>query len=149
MADGIVRHTEMSSAPGPNYKAIRLVTEKKNGVTRTILRRSFDDQGHLLLEAIGLANGTEQLKQYIYNEAGKVVSYHLNGKEMWTNVYDPVTGMLKERDIPAFGVKMAFQQLPGGDIQETIQRGQAIAVATQKIAANAWPQKVAFMEEIH
>lgn len=119
-ADGTVRRTERILTPGPNYKALRLVQETKNGQIHMILRHAYDDQGHVLLDAVGLANGQESVKQYTYDSAGRIVSYLLNGKTVWTNIYD-ANGILTERDIPAFGAKLAFNALPGGEVQQIVQ----------------------------
>jgi hypothetical protein len=147
LSDGTVRHIEMIQAPGPNYKATRLIQDTKNGKTQIVLRRAFDDQGHLLLEAMGLGNGKETVKQYVYDDAGRIVSYLWNGNEMWKNIYDPVTGQLKERDLPNLGVKMAFDQLPGGDVKESIQRAGS-AVTTKTLAPNDWQATVSALQKL-
>jgi hypothetical protein len=142
LADGTLRHIEMIQAPGPTYKAVRLIQDTLNGKTRTVLRRAFDDQGHLLQEAFGLASGKEQLKQYVYDNVGRPVSYLFNGKEMWKNVYDPVTGQLKERDLPNLGMKLAFDQLPGGDVKESIEKAGGAVTSTKTLAPAAWQATV-------
>jgi hypothetical protein len=136
--DGTQRHIEMIQAPGPNYKAIRLIEETKNGKTRVVLRRSFDEKGHLIQEAFGLASGREQVKQFVYDVVGRPVSYLLNGKEMWKNIYDPVTGLLKERDLPNLGMKLSFDQLPGGDVKESVEKAGGSVVSNKTLAPAAW-----------
>ena len=147
LPDGTARHIEIVQAPGPNYKDTRLIQDTKDGKTVTVLRRAFDDKGHLLLEAIGLPNGASQVKQYVYDDAGHVVSYLLNGKEMWKNVYDPATGDLKERDLPGLGVKLAFEQLPGGEVKESIEKA-GNTVTTKTISTSDWPATVTSMQRI-
>jgi hypothetical protein len=126
----------------------RLVQKTKNGKTQTVLRRSFDDAGHLLLEATGLSGGREMVKQYVYDGAGRIVSYLWNGKEMWKNVYDPVTGQLKERDLPNLGVKLAFNQLPGGDVKESVERAGGVVTETKTLAPAEYQKKVTLMQQI-
>ena len=148
LPDGTIRHIEMVQAPGPNYKAVRLIQDTKNGNTQIVLRRSFDDQGHLLLEAIGLAHGKEQVKQYTYDNAGRMASYLLNGKEIWKNIYDPVTGQLKERDIDNLGVTLVFDALPGGEIKESIEKTGGAVTLTKTLTPSAWQAAVSSMQRI-
>ena len=145
---GTIRHIEMIQAPGPNYKKIRLIEETKNGKTSTVLRRAFDDEGNMLQEAIGLPNGAEQIKQFVYDDAGRVVTYLLNGKEMWNNVYDPATGLLTERDLPSLGVKIGFDRLSTGDVKETIEKTGGAVTATKTLAPPEWQSTIAAMQRI-
>jgi hypothetical protein len=145
-ADGTIRHIEMIQAPGPNYKEVRLVQDTKNGKTQIVLRKAFDDQGRLLEEAIGLGNGQVQVKQYTYDSAGRIVSYAWNGKEMWKNTYDSVTGDLKEREMPELGVTMAFEQLTGGQVKETIKKGESEAAITKTLAPAEWHTTLATIQ---
>lgn len=98
-------------------------------------------------EAIGLANDKMQVKQYTYDDAGRVVSYLLNGKEMWRNAYDPVTGQLKERDLPNLGVKLAFEQLTGGEVKELIEKNGGVT-STRTLAPNDWQAAVTSMKRL-
>jgi hypothetical protein len=148
LADGTIRHIEMIQAPGPNYKTVRLIQDTKDGKTQIMLRRAFDDQGHLLLEAMGLPDGKEAVKQYVYDDAGRIVSYLWNGKEMWKNIYDPATGQLMERDLPNLGIKVAFDQLPGGDVKESIQKVGGAVTTTKMLAPNDWQATVSSMEKL-
>lgn len=148
LADGTIRHIEMIQSPGPNFKAVRLIQDTKNGKTQVVFRRSFDDRGHLLLEAVGLANGTEAVKQYAYDEAGRVVSYIWNGKEMWKNVYDATSGQLKERDLTELGVKMTFDQKTGGDVVESVVNPAGVVTSTKTLNANQWQSSVSSMQRL-
>jgi len=148
MADGTICHTEVIQSPGPTYHMTRLVQETKNGKTQTVLRRSFDDAGHLLLEATGLAGGKELVKQYAYDDTGRIVSYLWNGKEMWKNVYDPITGQLKERDLPNLGVTLAFDPLPGGEIKESIEKTGGIVTKIKTLTPSDYQKKVTLMQQI-
>ena len=148
LADGTLRHIEIVQAPGPNYKAVRLIQDTKNGKTHIVLRKAFDDQGHLIQQAIGLANGQEQVKQFAYDDAGHIVSYLLNGKVMWKNIYDSATGQLKERDLPNLGVKLAFDQLPGGDVKESVQKIGGQALSSKTLTPNDWHTALNSMEKL-
>lgn len=148
LPDGTIRHIEMIQAPGPNYKTVRLIQDTKNGKTQIVLRRAFDEQGHLLLEAMGLANGKETVKQYVYDNAGRIVSYLWNGREIWKNVYDLTTGQLKERDLPTLGVRLAFDQLPGGDVKESIQKVGGAVTSTKTLAPSDWRATVLSMQQL-
>jgi hypothetical protein len=148
LADGTIQHEETIMSPGPTYRVVRLIQETKNGKTHNLLRRSFDDEGHLLLEATGLANGKEQVKQYVYDDAGRVVSYLFNGKEMWKNIYDSATGQLMERDLPNLNVKMAFDQLPGGEVKESIEKAGGVVASTKTLDSSAWQKTVQSMQRI-
>jgi hypothetical protein len=149
LADGTVLHEETIMTPGPTYLVVRLIQETKNGKTQDLLRRSFDDEGHLILEATGLANGKEQIKQYVYDNAGRVTSYLFNGKEMWRNIYDSTTGRLIERDLPNLGVKMAFDQLPGGQVKESIEKAGGVVSSTRTLDLNNWEKSVQSMQRIN
>jgi len=146
LADGTHRRIEIIQAPGPNYKMVRLIEDTKNGKTQIVVRRAFDEQGHLVEETMGLAKGREQVKQYVYDDAGRVVSYLLNGNEMWKNIYDPATGQLKERDVPGLGVKLAFDQLPGGQVKESIEKTKGAVTATKTLEPSAWQAAVTSMQ---
>jgi hypothetical protein len=148
LADGTHRRIEIIQAPGPNYKMVRLIQDTKNGKTQIVLRRAFDEQGHLVEETMGLAKGKEQVKQYVYDDSGRAVSYLLNGNEMWKNVYDPATGQLKERDLPNLGVKLAFDQLPGGEVKESLEKAKGAVTNTKTLDPNAWQAAVTSMQRI-
>ena len=148
LADGTLRHIEMVVAPGANYKAIRLVTETKKGKTITVLRRAFDGQGHVLLEATGLPNGKEIVKQYTFDDGGRVTSYIFNGKLMWKNTYDSATGFLQSRELPDLNVKMAFNKLPTGEITESIEKAGGISSA-KTLKPDEWQAKQTYFEAIH
>ena len=148
LADGTIRRIEIIQAPGPNYKAVRLIQDTRNGKTQIVLRHAFDERGHLVEEIMGLAKGKEQVKQYVYDDAGRVVSYLLNGNEMWKNIYDPATGQLKERDVPSLGVRLAFDQLAGGQVKESIERAKGASTTTKTLEPNAWQAAVTSMQRI-
>jgi hypothetical protein len=149
LADGTIRHMEMVVAPGPNYKEIRLIQETVGGNTRDILRRAFDDQNHLILEAIGLPDGKEQIKQFSFDAAGRAASYILNGKEIWKNVYDPVSGLLKERDLSDIGVKIAFDQQPDGHIKELVEKADGSVTSSTTMDSKSWQAAVSNFEKTY
>jgi len=144
-----LRHIEMIVAPGPDYKAIRLVQETRHGQTVDVLHRSFDGQGNLVLESSTLPNGRQVVKQYTYDQANRAVSYVLNGREMWRNVYDPATGDLRERDLAAQKVKVAFERLPGGEVTEAVEKIGGGVVSRQKLDGNAWQKQSASLENFY
>ena len=145
--DGTQRRTEMIIAPGPNYKEIRLITDAKNGKTREVLRRAFDPDGHLILEAMGLANGKEATRQFVYDQAGRVVSYIWNGKEMWKNIYDSETGRLTARFVDNIGVKLSFDYLPGGEVNQSEISSTGARESSVKLSSTAWKRSLDRMQE--
>ena len=148
LADGTTRHIEMIMTPVPTYRVTRLIQETKNGKTQIVLRRSFDDAGHLLLEAMGLANGKEQVKSFTYDDAGKVLSYALNGKEMWRNTYNAVTGQLTERVFSNLGVKLAFEPLTGGEVKETLEKVGGSVTSVKTLAPNDWKATASTLQRL-
>jgi len=149
LADGTIRHIEMIVAPGPNYKAIRLVQETRHGKTVDILRRAFDDHGNTILDSSTLPSGIHMVKQYTYDNANRAVSYIFNGKEIWHNIYDPQTGDLRERDLISQNVKIAFDSLPGGEVNESIEKKDGGIISRQTLDENAWQKQCASLEKFY
>ncbi len=126
----------------------RLIEETKNGKKQVVLRRSFDDSGHLLLEAMGLANGKEQVKSFTYDDAGRVLSYSLNGKEMWRNAYDATTGQLTERVFSNLGVKLAFEPLSGGEVKESLEKVGGAVTSVKTLAPKDWQATASTLQRL-
>jgi hypothetical protein len=143
---GVSRHIEMIESPSPNYKAVRLIQDTHNGVTQTLLRRAYDDKGHLILEAYGLAGGKQVTRQFTYDDSGRVASYLLNGKEKWKNIYDPSTGQLIERDVDDLGVKLAFEATTGGEVKESIINANGDVRSTKTLTSTQWQTSLASMQ---
>jgi hypothetical protein len=136
LADGTVRHIEMIQAPGPNYKAIRLIQDTKDGTTRLVLRHAFDENGHVLQEAIGLAQGKEQIRQFTYDSAGRPISYFFDGKEMWRNSYNSTTGQLREHILPQLKVSVLFDALPNGEVKEIVKGSNSVETSWARTEAS-------------
>ena len=138
LQDGTIRLTHWIVAPGAPYKQIRLIEEQsKDGPKRTVLRRAFDSQGRLILEATGLANGKERIRQFVYDEAGRLASCLIDGQTDWKNLYDQKTGELAGRELPRTGARVLFEKLPAGQVKQTlIQSGGQKTTTT--LTPEAW-----------
>jgi len=143
---GISRHIEMIESPSPNYKTVRLIQDTHNGVTQTLLRRAFDDKGHLILEAYGLPGGKQLTRQFTYDDEGRVVSYVLNGKEKWKNIYDPSTGQLIERDVDDLGIKLAFEATSGDEVKESIINANGNVRSAKTLTSTQWQTTLTLMQ---